>query len=126
MELINLIRARNVFISHANDKVFAQIAYKMVKFIKASQDEDAFYHTKIKDLIETYAERDSEGACVTDKKGNIKIDPQKIQECKEAVDELEKMDVEAPQIKFTPTELAGLMLSMSEMFALDEIINEGG
>lgn len=126
MELRNLMRARGVFLSHANDKVFAKVAYKMVKFIKASEDEEAFYNTKFKDLIETYAERDSNGKCITDKNGNIKIDPKKIQECREAVDELERTDVEAPQITFTPDELSGLKLSMSEMFALDEIIIEEG
>lgn len=126
MKLSNLIRARNVLLSHANDKVFGKVAYKMVKFIKASEDEDAFYNTKIKELIETYAERDENGKCIADKSGNIKIDPSRIQECKDAADALESTDVEVPNIKFTPDELSGLRLSMSEVFALDEFITEEG
>lgn len=125
MKLIDLIRARNVFLTHANDKVlFAKVAYKMVKFVKASKDEDAFYNAKIKELIDIYAERDSAGACVADSRGNIKIDPQKLQECRDAINELEQTDVEAPKITFTTDELAGLRLSMTDMFALDAFITE--
>ncbi len=124
MELRKLIRARSVFLSHANDKVFAKVAYKMAKFIKASEDEDVFYNTKIKELIEIYAERDENGKCIVDNGGNIKIDPARVQECKDAAAVIESTDVETPNIKFTPDELSGLKLSMSEIFALDEFIKE--
>ena len=57
MKLNKLIGIRNILVAHANDRVYAKVAYKMMKFIKASEDEDAFYNTKLKELIETYGER---------------------------------------------------------------------
>ena len=89
MKLNKLIGIRNILVAHANDRVYAKVAYKMMKFIKASEDEDAFYNTKLKELIE-------------------------------------ETDVECPNIHFHIEELSGLKLSMSEMYAIDEIIIEEG
>ena len=99
MKLNKLIGIRNILVAHANDRVYAKVAYKMMKFIKASEDEDAFYNTKLKELIETYGEKDAMGKFAKDKVGNIKIKAE---------------------------ELSGLRLSMSEMYAIDEIIIEEG
>lgn len=122
MNLSNLICIRNVLVAHANDKVYAKVAYKMMKFIKASEDEDAFYNNKLKELIEMYGEKDTDNNFARDSAGNIKIQPQKVDECKAAIQQLEATDVEVPAIRFNIDELSSLRLSMAEMYAFDKII----
>ncbi len=126
MKLNKLIGIRNILVAHANDRVYAKVAYKMMKFIKASEDEDAFYNTKLKELIETHGEKDAMGKFAKDKIGNIKIKADSIDECREAIRLLEETDVDCPNIHFCIEELSELRLSMSEMYAIDEIIIEEG
>lgn len=126
MKLSNLICIRNILVAHANDKVYAKVAYKMMKFIKASENEDAFYNEKLKELIDMYGEKDADDKFARDGAGNIKIQSKKVDECKAAIQQLEDTDVEVPTVRFHIDELSGLRLSMAEMYAIDEIIIEEG
>lgn len=123
MKIIQLIKARRVFNSCANEKLSVALAYKLVKFIKASDAEDSFYNTEMQKIIEQYAEKDECGRVVTTQNG-VKIIKEKLQECNSAIDNLSNYEVEAPNIMFTIGELSELKLSMSEMYILDEVIKE--
>lgn len=126
MKLSNLIGIRSIFIAHANESVNTKLAYKMMKFIKASDDEETFYNNKIKEIVELYGEKGKDGEFIKDKIGNIRIKTTNLDECRLAIKQLDDTDVECPSISFTIDELGELKLSMSDMYAIDEIIIEEG
>ncbi len=123
MKLNQLINIRKIFNEHSQEKLSVPLAYKMMKFIKATEEDNAFYDERIKAIIELYAVKDEKGKPVTEG-GGIKIVESSIAQCNKEVMELSDHEVEAPKITFTLSELTELKLSASEMYALDEIIKE--
>lgn len=126
MKLKTLIQARRVINAHSQDKVSGLLAYKIMKFIKASQEEDAFYTDKIGECISLYAQKDDNGKIVTDDSGNIKIADGKLSECQKAIDDIEATNVDIPNVRFSLSDLTEMKLTAMEAFSLDEFIVEEG
>ena len=125
MKTIELIKARKVIAGRADEKVSASLAYKMMKFMKASETEDAFFNAKLKEIVERYGEKDGAGKLIYVDNG-VSIAKNAVDECKGAIAELENTETDAPDIRFPLAELEQLKLSMSEIFALENFITEGG
>lgn len=123
MKINNLIQVRKILTAHSNDKMPTALAYKMMKLLKASDNEDAFYTQKFKDIIENYSQKDEKGNLVFEKE-NVKIQEDKIFECQEAINNLENTEVEKPAILFTVKELSDLKFTIKEIYILDEFIDE--
>ena len=124
MELNKILQARNTLALHINDKVNATLAYKMMKFLKTSDNEEEFYHTKLQGFIGEYAEKDANGNPVRTERGDIRIIQGKVKECEKEIENLAKTDVTEPTIKFNLDELSELKLSAKEMYNLDSFIIE--
>jgi len=123
MTLIQLIKARQIVAKYAGEKISTALSYKLVKFIKATDNDESFYNDKLKSILETYVEKDDEGNYVQHGNG-FKIKPDQIQECNKENLELENTEVTLPDIHFTVSELEDLKLSMREILSLDELITE--
>mgnify|MGYP004629413683 CR=1 FL=1 len=54
MKIYDLILARNVILKKANEPIPTKLAYKFMKFLKASDDEDAFYSKKAEGIKAKY------------------------------------------------------------------------
>lgn len=122
MKLSKLLDARCVLSSHAEDKVSGTLAYKIMKILKSSDSEEEFYCTRVKALIDEYAEKDDKGnPVVNDSKVKIKED--KISECEMAISQLRETEVIVPQIFLTASDLGELQLSAKEAFALESFID---
>lgn len=123
MKLKNLLNARKIIIQYKDEKLSSTLAYKFVKFMKASDSEEAFYNDKLKQLIEEYALRDENGQIAT-KDGNIRLMPAKIQDFNNAANELQETEVEAPNVQFKISELEQIKLSVTDLYALDDFVTE--
>ena len=124
MNIITLINAAKIFEKFAQTKLSSKLAYKIMKFCKSVASEEEFYNTKRSEIINAYAIKDDNGQLAVDNNGMISIMPDKIDEANAALQELNSIEVEAPNIKFTLDELEGLELSVVDMFALDAFIEE--
>jgi hypothetical protein len=122
MELNEILEARKTLANHVNDKVCAALAYKIMKFLKSSDNEEEFYLTKMQEFINEYAEKDTDGNPVRAEGGSIKVSQEKIKECEKAIKDLGETNATEPAIKFNLSELAELKLSAKEMYALDGFI----
>lgn len=121
MELNEVLQARKILADHIDDKVGATLAYKLMKFLKASDNEEEFYYTKLQEIISEYAMKDADGAPVIED-GNVKILPSKVKDCHDAMTDLCKISVAEPGITFDLKELSELRLSAKEMYSLDSFI----
>lgn len=124
MNIITLINTARIFNQFAQTKLPSKLAYKIMKFCKSVATEEEFYNTKRNEIIDTYAVKDENGQVVATDDGMIKIIPGKIDEANAALQELNDIEVEAPNVRFTLDELEGLELSVADMFALDAFIEE--
>lgn len=122
MKLKKLMEARKTIMQLADKQISVSLAYKFMKFIKSSDDEDDFYNKRFQEIINKYGERDEQGKLsVTD--SGIKIQPDKIDQCKDELVNLGNTDINPPEIKFSIEELSELKLSMMEVSTLDDFIN---
>ena len=123
MKLINLIATRNILSEHAGEKAPALTSYKIMKLLKASDTEDAFYNEQLRQIIDKYSEKDEEGKPVV-KANGVQVQKEYVEECNKAVAELQNTEVDKPAYKFTIDELGAFQLSVFEMSILDEFIEE--
>ena len=120
MKLIDLIKARKVIEAHQTEKLPAVVAYKIMKFMKTSETEDAFYNEKMREIIDKYAAR--EDGQIKVQEDRILIKPECMQECNEALEELQNTETENPKLCIKVEELSAFQLSVAEVSILDEFI----
>jgi len=123
MKINKLITAKESILPLCQERVSPRLAYKMMKFLSALEVEEAFYDAKMKEIIEAYGERNDKGEFVFSGDG-VKIARDKIDECNAALSELLNTDVDAPQIVFTLDELNELRMSVKDVRAISDFIQE--
>ena len=123
MELSKIMQARQIVASKSQEKVPAALAYKLMKFLKATADEEDFYNQKLQGIIEEYADRDKDGKPIGDG-GGVRVRQDAVEPCKQAIEELSGTDVDAPKIAFKLSEIEPLTFSAAEMIILDDFIKE--
>lgn len=118
MELIKIINARQVLDNMSGDKkIGSHLAYWMAKFIVKTESEYTFYMNEMRKLCDTYATHKDDGT--------ILIPTEKTAEFSEALETLNKTDVEDPGIRFKLSELSTeLKLSMKQMYPLLDFVDE--
>lgn len=105
-----------------DEKMTIKTAYKFMKLIKAIEEEEAFFNDKMKEIILEYGKKDSEGKPVFLENGNVEVIEGKEAECNRKLFELEELEIELPDNKFSLDELEGLKLSPRDIYSLDPII----
>lgn len=91
-------------------------AYKLSKLSKAIEDEVAFYREKMQELINEYGQKDEDGNLIfIDNGQSIALKPETQAECYAKIAELEALDIELPDIKFSVDEFADTTLSLEEL-----------
>lgn len=123
MKIIKIIQAKEVFSPHFQKKLSPSLSYKIYKLCRFAEQEESFYNAKKREIIEQYAKRDENGAIVNNN-GMIAIIEDKIDEAKNVINELQSIDVDAPNVKFTLDELSEIKLSVQDIAALDGFIEE--
>lgn len=124
MNITELLHAGAVLNQLAQTKTTSTLAYKIMKFCKSVAVEEEFYNNKRAEIIKEYSVKDEQGNPVISEDGIVDIIVEKRQEAFSAMNDLNNIKVEAPNIKFKLTELEGFELSASDMFALDAFIEE--
>ena len=72
-----------------------KVAYKLNKLKKVVEVEGEFYSSKFQEIVDKYAKKDDDGNVVFSEDGNqIMIQDGKIEECNEALEDLQKLTVE--------------------------------
>lgn len=126
MNIIKLLNAGSVLNQFGQVKVSSKLAYKIMKFYKCIAVEEEFYNMKRNEIIQEYAVKDENGQVIADERGMVKIAPDMVAKANAAMQELNALEVEAPNVRFTLAELEGLEVSAADMFALDDFIDEEG
>lgn len=124
MKVEKLLNARKAILDCADQKVSATLAYKMMKFLTATENEERCYNEARLKLIEKYAETDADGKYIEASPGRIKIKKDQGEACSKEFAELEDTETEAPNIKFSQRDLSELRLSVREITSLNEFIEE--
>ena len=116
-----IIAFRNAGDIFGNYKLPLKVAYKLNKLKKAVEVEGEFYVNKFQEIVDTYAKKDENGQVVFSDDGNqIMIQDGKVEECNQALEDLQNLTVEidncnltiddfGDDIECTPEDLEALM-----------------
>ena len=105
-------------------KVSAKVAYKFNKLCNSLKNDADFYKTELNKIIERYAERDENGSLIHLEYGAIKIKSEDMPTAQKEINNLDTLEVDAPDIKFTIDELDGLQLSIEDFNRILPFIEE--
>ena len=116
-----IIAFRNAGDIFGDYKLPLKVAYKLNKLKKAVEVEGEFYSNKFQEIVDIYAKKDDNGNVVFSDDGNqIMIQDGKIEECNQALDDLQTLTVEidncnltiddfGEDVECTPEDLEALM-----------------
>ena len=116
-----IIAFRNAGDIFGDYKLPLKVAYKLNKLKKAIEVEGEFYSNKFQEIVDTYAKKDDNGQIVFSDDGNqIMIQDGKVEECNQALEDLQALTVEidncnltiddfGDDIECTPEDLEALM-----------------
>ena len=116
-----IIAFRNAGDLFGDYKLPLKVAYKLNKLKKAIEVEGEFYANKFQEIVDTYAKKDENGQVVFSDDGNqIMIQDGKVEECNQALEDLQALTVEidncnltiddfGDDIECTPEDLEALM-----------------
>ena len=116
-----IIAFRNAGDIFGDYKLPLKVAYKLNKLKKAAEVEGEFYSNKFQEIVDTYAKKDDNGQIVFSDDGNqIMIQDGKVEECNQALEDLQTLTVEidncnltiddfGDDIECTPEDLEALM-----------------
>ena len=124
MKLIEQIDARLALMAHAQEKLPVRLGYKIMKMLKASDDDFEFYQKEINNIINDCAEKDPNGEILRSSNGNPIIQNGKIEECNKRIKELEEAAVNGCEMNFILEELSPIQFSVDELSALDVYIKQ--
>lgn len=120
-----LLKARNTLWQISQEaRLSPRTAYKIVKFCKKTEDEEEFYRTKLQEIIDKYAEKDSNGGNVEADNGGVHLRKECIGLAQTAIKELDELEVDRPHLIIALSELDGVRITPAEMLAIEEFIRE--
>lgn len=100
------------------DKKFnLQTQYKILKLVKAIEEEEEIMNQSVLKIANEYAEKDEIGQIIQNEDGGIKIDQNKKNELALALNELNTAELQLPDIYFNLEEFEGLDLTLEELDA---------
>ncbi len=125
MKLIDVVNARKVIVSKAAVKgVNFWTSFKFMKFMKATEDDERFYETKRKELIEKFATKDEQGNLIVEN-NQCRFTNENLEEANKELVELAETKVEIPEsLKFTEQELDKMEFTIEEVSVIYDLIKE--
>lgn len=100
-----------------NKRFNLQTQYKILKLVKAIEEEDELMNQSILKIANEYAEKDNNGEVIKTEDGGIKIDENKKAELALALNEMNTAQLQLPDIYFSLEEFDGLDLTLEELDA---------
>ena len=124
MKLYNVIQARGLFAGKAQQKTRPSLAYKLMKFLQATDAEEQFFNQRRSEILDEHCEKNEDGTFVKIDDLHIKIKKDEIEICNSKVNELNEVEVDVSKFLFHPLELdeLGFEFSISEMYLLEDLL----
>ena len=114
---------KNILGKIADEQLPIKTSYKIMKVVIAIETEEKFFNQKFAALVEKFGEKDEEGKYVYVDDSNIKIVEESREECEKEIKELQELEIEIPDYKFTIEDFYGANFSAREVFMLEPILD---
>lgn len=125
MKIVDILSFSDVYTNIKDQNMPIKTAYKFSKLAHKLEEETKFYQSKLREIIETYVEKDADGNLIyTEDKQAMKIIAGQEEACSKAMDELQSIEVTEISPCFTIEELENLSFTPAQMKGLYPFIIE--
>ena len=100
-----------------------QTQYKFLKLKQSLTPEWEIYQEQ-RTGLQQYLEKDENGNLIYSDDGGVKVDMNRYDELMQAVEEMESIDIQLPDIFFSLDELSNLGLTLGELSELEPFIKQ--
>lgn len=123
MKLNDLMNIRGIFAARAKEVYGVKLALKILKFKRATAAEAEFYAERQKHILSTCAQVDEDGKFIFAENGGVLLRSERAAEYRKQMAELDETESDA-SFAFTESDLAELKLTLAELDAAAEFIEE--
>lgn len=124
MKMFEILEVARLYESIKVIKLPLKTTYKFARLMKRVEEEVNFYQQKFTEIVEEFGVKENGQYQMTEDGNSIKIIPGKEIECSIRVNELQNLEVEIPDIRFSISELESIELNISEMTCLLSLIED--
>lgn len=125
MKFKDVFAFQKLFNNIQNQKLPLRLAYKFTKLNDIISNELCFYQSEFEKILDSYAERDSEGKYIENEaKNGIIIKEEFLEECHREIANLQNFEFSIDGIFFTLDELEFLTITPTELKCLYTLIKE--
>ena len=119
MQLSKVVEFHNLYSTLREKKMPVLVAYKLNQIEDVCEKNNKFFEEKTRDIINKYAEKDSDGKPLfTEDQKSVRIQQDFIDTCVRELQELSEIDVDVPDIKIDINDLNDIKMTVAEMGAL--------
>ena len=122
--MYQVFRILNIYKEIKELKVPAKVAYKFNRLCAGLEGHCKFYDEQVNKIIQEYADREEDGTIKRTLDGGIQVKEGQTAAAHKELNDLDDLDVEAPEIYFTVEELDGLNLSIADFNYMLPFIEE--
>ena len=124
IKMYQVFRILNIYKEIKELKVPAKVAYKFNRLCAGLEGHCKFYDEQVNKIIQEYADREEDGTIKRTLDGGIQVKEGQTAAAHKELNDLDDLDVEAPEIYFTVEELDGLNLSIADFNYMLPFIEE--
>lgn len=114
IKMWRVFKILNIYKKIENLRVPASVAYKFNKLCIALENDANFCNSEVNKILQQYGDRNEDGSIKTNEHGGVLIKEEELAAAQEEINNLDNLDVEAPDIYFTVEELDKLDLSIAD------------
>ncbi len=117
------LRNLSVLIGRLKTKTFSiETQYKFLKLLKVAKEEQEYVDEQQVFLLDNYAEKTEDGKFIMSEDGGFKIKKEYLNTCTQKIIEINKRQVQLPDLYFSLDELKPLELTLEELELLEPFI----
>lgn len=125
MQLSKVVEFHNLYSTLKEKEMSVLVAYKLNQIEDVCEKNNKFFEEKTRDIINKYAEKDSDGKPLfTEDQKSVRIQQDFIDTCVKELQELSEIDVDVPDIKIDINDLNDIKMTVVEMGALMPFIKD--
>lgn len=114
---------KNILGKIADANLPIKTSYKIMKIVSIIEVEEKFFNQKLAALIEKYGEKNDNGEYVYVDDSNIKIVEDLRVDCEKEIKELQDLEIEIPDYKFTLIDFNEANFTPREVFMLEPFLD---
>ena len=122
MKMYEVLEIAKIYDSIKTAKLPLKTTYKFARLMKRIEEEIGFYQERFAKIVAEFGVKENGQYLLTEDGSSIKVTPGREAECNLQVNELQNLDVEINDIRFSISEFESLELSISEMACLLSLI----